>query len=133
MEREFSVNSRYEIMTLTDILPFVRQLRMLDKLRLIRIIAEQLDTDENIFPLESDKIYDMPTPYNTYYWTSTTNLGLSATTTYDTAWYVAFGQAEDGNGEDLHGTGAVRFDAKILGSGEGEERVLNYVRLVRDR
>jgi len=66
MEREFLVNSRYEIMTLTDILPFVRQLRMLDKLRLIRIIAEQLDTDENIFPLESDKIYDMPTPYNTF-------------------------------------------------------------------
>jgi len=53
-------------MTLTDILPFVRQLRTLDKLRLIRIISEQLDTDENIFPLESGKIYDMPTPYNTY-------------------------------------------------------------------
>ncbi len=53
-------------MTLTDILPFVRQLRTLDKLRLIRIIAEQLDTDENISPLEPEKIYDMPTPYNTY-------------------------------------------------------------------
>jgi hypothetical protein len=68
-----------------------------------------------------------------YYWTSTTNPGLPAATTYNTAWYVAFGQAEDGKGEDLHGAGAVRFDAKILGSGEGEERVLNYVRLVRDR
>jgi hypothetical protein len=53
-------------MTLTDILPFVRQLRTHDKLRLIRIIAEQLDTDENISPLEPDKVYDMPTPYNTY-------------------------------------------------------------------
>ncbi len=53
-------------MTLTDILPFVRQLRTLDKLRLIRIIAEQLDTDENISPLEPGKIYDMPTLYNTY-------------------------------------------------------------------
>lgn len=53
-------------MTLTDILPFVQQLRMIDKLRLIRIIAEQLDTDENIFPLEQGKIYNMPTPYNTF-------------------------------------------------------------------
>ena len=26
----------------------------------------RIDTDENIFPLESDKIYDMPTPYNTF-------------------------------------------------------------------
>jgi len=53
-------------MILTDILPLVRQLRTLDKLRLIRIIAEQLDTDENISPLEPGKIYDMPTPYHTY-------------------------------------------------------------------
>jgi len=66
MEIASSVNNRYEIMTLTDILPFVRQLRMPDKLRLIRILAEQLDTDENIFPLEPDKIYEMPTPYNTF-------------------------------------------------------------------
>ncbi len=50
---------------------------------------------------------------------------------YPSAWYVAFGQAEDGNGENLHGAGAVRFDKKIVGTGEGEERVLNYVRLVR--
>lgn len=53
-------------MTLTDILPFVQQLRMIDKLRLIRIIAEQLDAEGNIFPLEQGKFYDMPTPYNTF-------------------------------------------------------------------
>ena len=45
---------------------------------------------------------------------------------------MAVGQAEDGNGENLHGAGAVRFDAKVLGSGAGEERVLNFVRLVRN-
>jgi hypothetical protein len=45
---------------------------------------------------------------------------------------VAVGQAEDGNGENLHGAGAVRFDRKTVGTGEGEERVLNYVRLVRN-
>jgi hypothetical protein len=65
-----------------------------------------------------------------YYWTSTSAIP-KANGTYTFAWYVAFGRAEDGNGEDLHGAGAVRFDAKIIGSGEGEERVLNYVRLVR--
>jgi len=65
-----------------------------------------------------------------YYWTGTS--AISKPNGVDSnAWYVAFGRAENGNGEDLHGAGAVRFDAKILGSGEGEERVLNYVRLVR--
>ena len=66
-----------------------------------------------------------------YYWTSTSTASKDGGT-YENAWYVAFGQAEDGNGEDLHGAGAVRFDKKVVGSGEGEERVLNYVRLVRN-
>jgi hypothetical protein len=66
-----------------------------------------------------------------YYWTSTSAIS-KANGTYAYAWYVAFGRAEDGKGEDLHGAGAVRFDKKIIGTGEGEERVLNYVRLVRN-
>lgn len=66
-----------------------------------------------------------------YYWTSTSAMSM-ANGSYLFAWYVAFGQAEDGNGENLHGAGAVRFDKKIAGTGEGEERVFNYVRLVRD-
>jgi hypothetical protein len=66
-----------------------------------------------------------------YYWTSTSAVP-NANGTYAYAWYVAFGRAEDGNGEDLHGAGAVRFDSKIKGCGQGEERVLNFVRLVRD-
>jgi hypothetical protein len=65
-----------------------------------------------------------------YYWTSTSAIP-NPTGTYSYAWYVAFGRAEDGNGEDIHGAGAIRFDKKIVGTGEGEERVLNYVRLVR--
>jgi hypothetical protein len=65
-----------------------------------------------------------------YYWTSTSAIS-NPTSTYSNAWYVAFGRAENGSGEDLHGAGAVRFDKKIVGTGEGEERVLNYVRLVR--
>jgi|JI8StandDraft_1071087.scaffolds.fasta_scaffold19346_2 hypothetical protein len=66
-----------------------------------------------------------------YYWTSTSAISL-ANGAYPSAWYVAVGQAEDGNGENLHGAGAVRFDKKLIGTGEGEERVLNYVRLVRN-
>jgi Protein of unknown function (DUF1566) len=65
-----------------------------------------------------------------YYWTSTSAIP-NANGTYAFAWYGAFGRAEDGNGEDIHGAGAVRFDAKVVGTGIGEERVLNYVRLVR--
>ena len=65
-----------------------------------------------------------------YYWTSTSAIA-NPTGTYNNAWYVAFGRAENGSGEDLHGAGAVRFDKKIVGTGEGEERVLNYLRLVR--
>ena len=66
-----------------------------------------------------------------YYWTSTSAISI-ANGAYPSAWYVAYGRAENGSGEDLHGAGAVRFDAKILGSGQGEERVLNFVRLVRN-
>ena len=66
-----------------------------------------------------------------YYWTSTSAIP-KANGIYAYAWYVAFGTAEDGNGEDLHGAGAIRFDKKVVGTGEGEERVLNFVRLVRN-
>lgn len=68
-----------------------------------------------------------------YYWTST-SAKFNADGISCFAWYVAFGRAVDGNGDDLHGAGAVRFDAKAIGDGptEGEERGTNYVRLVRD-
>jgi hypothetical protein len=55
-----------QVMTLTDILPAVRQLPTLDKLRLIRILAQELDTTENIFPFEPYKVYYLPTPYNVF-------------------------------------------------------------------
>ena len=66
-----------------------------------------------------------------YYWTNTSAIS-QPNGTYSNAWYVAFGRAEDGSGEDLHGAGAVRFDKKVVGTSQGEERVLNYVRLVRN-
>lgn len=53
-------------MTLTEILPVVRRLSAVDKIRLIRILAEELDLEENIFPFEPYKVYYLPTPYGMF-------------------------------------------------------------------
>lgn len=53
-------------MTLSEILPSVRKLSISEKLRLIRILAEDLEGTESITPLESFKTYDLPTPYNNF-------------------------------------------------------------------
>lgn len=68
-----------------------------------------------------------------YAWTST-SANFTSGEPYYYAWYVAFGMAVNGEGEDFHGAGGVRFDTKYEGGnlGEGGERYYNYVRLVRD-
>ena len=68
-----------------------------------------------------------------YYWTGT-SANFTSGEPYYYAWYVAFGMAVNGEGEDFHGAGGVRFDTKYEGGpiGEGGERYYNYVRLVRD-
>ena len=53
-------------MTLAELLPAIRQLPALEKLRLIRILAEDLDTAADIAPFEPHKMYYVPTPYNTF-------------------------------------------------------------------
>jgi hypothetical protein len=53
-------------MTLLELLPAVRQLPDHEKLKLIRILAEELDSDDEIFPFEPNKIYYLHTPYNTF-------------------------------------------------------------------
>lgn len=55
-----------KIMTLADVLPDIRKLSAIEKLKLIRILAEDLDTAENISPLEPFKTYDLPTPYDSF-------------------------------------------------------------------
>jgi len=68
-----------------------------------------------------------------YYWTST-SAHFTSGEAYYYAWYVAFGTAVNGEGQDFHGAGAVRFDAKYDGGAtvEGnEERCYNFLRLVR--
>lgn len=53
-------------MTLSEILPAVRQLSASEKLKLIRILAEELEGMENISPLEAAKTYELATPYNCF-------------------------------------------------------------------
>ncbi len=53
-------------MTLADVIPNARKLSVIEKLKLIRILAEDLDTAENISPLEPFKTYDLPTPYDSF-------------------------------------------------------------------
>jgi hypothetical protein len=85
-----------------------------------------------------------------WYWTSTTVFpDPGRDDGYRFAWYVAFGRAVDAVGADLHGAGAVRFAPKTIDIGRtpidsepglnsaqsiarDADRVLNYVRLVRN-
>jgi hypothetical protein len=53
-------------MTLAEMLPAARRLSASEKLKLIRILAEDLDLAEDISPLEPFKTYDLPTPYNSF-------------------------------------------------------------------
>lgn len=80
-----------------------------------------------------DPTYFNITDEDAYFWTSTSAYFSPNTPGYYYGWYVAFGYALDGEGNDSHGAGAVRFDTKAEGgpAGEEPERVYNYVRLVR--
>ncbi|MEH2453146.1 hypothetical protein [Nostoc sp.] len=53
-------------MTLADVIPIDRKLSPSEKLKLIRILAEDLDTVEDISSLKPFKTYDLSTPYNTF-------------------------------------------------------------------
>jgi hypothetical protein len=53
-------------MTLTELMPALKQLSTPDKIKLIRLLAEDLESQENIEPLEPHKTYDLPTPYDAF-------------------------------------------------------------------
>ena len=53
-------------MTLTELLPRIRQLSAIEKRELIRILITEENITEDIFPLEPYKIYYLPTPYNNF-------------------------------------------------------------------
>jgi hypothetical protein len=50
-------------MTLAELLPAIQDLPAADKLKLIRVLAEELDSGEDILPLAPHKVYYLPTPY----------------------------------------------------------------------
>ena len=88
-----------------------------------------------VYPAISPSFFSV-TDDDAYYWTSTSAYFSKASEEqqkYYWAWYVAFGYAVDGSGEDSHGAGAVRYDTKVEGGPQGEdaERVYNHVRAVR--
>lgn len=53
-------------MTLAEILPAALQLTSPEKLKLIRVLADDLDTALDIYPFERGKCYELPTPYHAY-------------------------------------------------------------------
>lgn len=66
MQPAVQTKTQKQPITLTELVPAVRTLPALDKLRLIRILAEELETAREIFPFEAGKTYDLPTPYNSF-------------------------------------------------------------------
>ena len=86
-----------------------------------------------VYPAIDEGVFNI-TDEDAYFWTSTSAYFSAQNPDYYYAWYVAFGYAVDGEGNDSHGAGAVRFDTKVDGgpAGEDPERIYNYVRLVRD-
>lgn len=53
-------------MTFAEVLPEVKKLSPMEKIKLIRILAEDLDIPEDVSPLEPFKTYDLLTPYDNY-------------------------------------------------------------------
>lgn len=66
-------------MTLAEVLPVVRRLTAAEKLQLIRLLAEDLEGEEDIFPLEHGKVYELPTPYDSFGAAQTLANALAAT------------------------------------------------------
>lgn len=53
-------------MKLAELLPSARQLSATEELKLLRILAEDLELAEDISPLEPFKTYDLPAPYDCF-------------------------------------------------------------------
>ena len=60
------LNNKSQSTTLNEIIPSVKQLSSIDKVKLIRILAEDLDKSESVYPLEPHKVYYLHTPYNMF-------------------------------------------------------------------
>jgi hypothetical protein len=58
--KPLTLQKKFNMVTLTDILPNIRQLAFLDKIRLIRILAEEIDIPKN----QEQTYFE---PYKTYF------------------------------------------------------------------
>lgn len=52
-------------MTLSDMLPAIKQLSVLEKQKLMQILVKDLAISGDISPLQPFQTYDLPTPYDT--------------------------------------------------------------------
>lgn len=66
METTSQTQTSKEPVSLNEIVPAIRMLPAHDKLRLIRILAEELEAAKEFIPFEPGKTYSLPTPYNSY-------------------------------------------------------------------
>jgi len=53
-------------MTMTELLPSIRQLTSVEKFSLIRILTEELNPQGDMFPFQPNKVYYLPTPYHSF-------------------------------------------------------------------
>jgi hypothetical protein len=88
-----------------------------------------------VYPAISPDFFES-TDKDAYFWTSTSAYFAKVSPEKQKkywAWYVAFGFAVGGDGKDMHGAGATRYDTKYEGgpTGEDAERIYNYARAVR--
>ncbi len=53
-------------MNVTEIILVVKELSEADKLKLVQMLAEELDSIEDISPFVPHKVYNLPTPYDSF-------------------------------------------------------------------
>jgi len=60
-------NKKISTHTLQEIIPLISMLTVFEKLKLIRILADEVEKNsKDIFHFESGKTYQIETPYNMY-------------------------------------------------------------------
>jgi hypothetical protein len=53
-------------MTLAELIPAIHDLPATDKVKLIRVLAEELDGGDDISPLTPNRVYHLSTPYDAF-------------------------------------------------------------------
>ncbi len=61
-----TLQTEYPKQSLNTLMPAVRMLPVLDKLKLIRMLAKDIEEGGDIFPFETEATYQFATPYDSY-------------------------------------------------------------------